>query len=81
MKFTKLYKAGALAAISMVAMTGCGLKPSASAVPDFNPGTIQPIAGAKNRISLLVLKTSPNSSSSVKLPFLLLKPPGSRLPI
>lgn len=49
MKFTKLYKAGALAAISMVAMTGCGLKPSASAVPDFNPGTIQPIDGAKKQ--------------------------------
>ncbi|HSN36678.1 MAG TPA: hypothetical protein VLT34_10045, partial [Arthrobacter sp.] len=36
--------ATALAAVSL--LTGCGLAPAASYVPDAGPGTIQPVAGA-----------------------------------
>lgn len=46
MKFSKLNKAGALLTISLLGLTGCGLKPSTSAVPEAEPGSIQPLDGA-----------------------------------
>lgn len=46
MKFSKLHQIGAVATISLLGLTGCGLKPSTSEVPAASAGSIQPIDGA-----------------------------------
>ena len=44
---TKLRRCTALAAVTLLALAGCGLSPSTSGVPEANPGSITPIEGAE----------------------------------
>ena len=49
MKNSKLRCAGVLVALSATVLSGCGLKPSSPEPPEANPGTIQPLEGAKDQ--------------------------------
>lgn len=49
MKFSTFHKAGAVAAVALFGLTGCGLKPSTSEVPAAESGSIQPIDGASGQ--------------------------------
>ncbi|GGH64148.1 glycine betaine ABC transporter substrate-binding protein [Rothia aerolata] len=49
MKTSRMRSLAAIAAISVLGLTGCGLKPSTSEVPAAEAGSIQPVPGAEGQ--------------------------------
>lgn len=49
-----------------LALAGCGLRPSASVIPNLHPAAIQPVPGAEGKRVVITSKPLPNSSSWAK---------------